>query len=118
VGGPMKRNLILCGESLLSTLDAKVSLLIQRTKNLVHHNFVKVVGCVHHLSSPAYKQNKGCVTLSLALPFYIRKSILRQKKKTYYGNSNISPMQKYNLSKKNPLKETQNIVQDIIITLL
>jgi hypothetical protein len=44
------------------------------------------------------QHNKGgCViTLYLALPFTL-KSILRQKKN--YENSNISPMQKYNLQK-------------------
>jgi hypothetical protein len=47
---------------------------------------------------------------TIALPFAL-KIILRQKKN--YGNSNISPsMQKYNLKKKNPLKETK-ILQDI-----
>jgi hypothetical protein len=45
----------------------------------------------------------------VALPVTF-KSILRQNKN--YGNSNISPMQKYNL-RKNPLKETK-ILQDII----
>jgi hypothetical protein len=48
----------------------------------------------------------------VALSFTL-KGILRQKKN--YENSNISPMQKYNLQK-NPLKETK-ILQDIIITL-
>jgi hypothetical protein len=41
----------------------------------------------------------------MALPFTL-KSILRQKKN--YENSNISPMQKYNLQKI-PLKETKNL---------
>jgi predicted adenine nucleotide alpha hydrolase (AANH) superfamily ATPase len=41
----------------------------------------------------------------MALPFTL-KSILRQKKK-YYGNSNISPWQKYNLQKKSS-KQNQN----------
>jgi hypothetical protein len=53
--------------------------------------------------------NKG-VCHTVALPFTL-KSILRQKK-NYDENSNISPMQKYNLQK-NPLKETK-IFQDII----
>jgi hypothetical protein len=41
----------------------------------------------------------------MALPFTL-KSMLRQKKKKNYGNSNISPCQNIIL-KKNPLKETQ-----------
>ncbi len=66
---------------------------------------------VHHCC-PSMSQmqiNKG-VCHTVALPFTL-KSILRQKK-NYDENSNISPMQKYNLQK-NPLKETK-IFQDII----
>jgi len=55
-------------------------------------------------------QNKQGVSHVLALPFTL-KSILRQNEN--YGNSNISPCKKYNLQKKNPLKETK-ILQDII----
>ncbi len=45
---------------------------------------------------------------------YIKKYILRQKKKKNYGNSNIYfTMQKYNLQNENRLRETK-ILQDII----
>jgi hypothetical protein len=48
----------------------------------------------------------------MALQFTLKSILLRQKKKNY-GNSNISPsMQKYNLRKKIPLKETK-ILQDM-----
>jgi hypothetical protein len=36
-----------------------------------------------------FHSNKGCVTLIVALPFTLKRVILRQKKN--YGNSNISP---------------------------
>jgi len=49
----------------------------------------------------------------VALPF-TSESILWQKNN--YGNSDISPCEKYNLQK-NPLKETK-ILQDIITLLL
>jgi hypothetical protein len=52
----------------------------------------------------------------MALPFTL-KSNLRQKKKKNYGNSNISPMQKYNLLQKTTQKKETKILQDIIITL-
>jgi len=42
----------------------------------------------------------------MALPFTLKKSILRQKKKNY-GNSNISPCKNIIFFKKNPLKETK-----------
>jgi hypothetical protein len=42
---------------------------------------------------------------TVGLPITL-KSILRQKKKTYYGNSKYFIMQKYNLQKHNP-KETK-----------
>jgi hypothetical protein len=60
-------------------------------------------------------KNKG-VCHTLALPFTLKKRMLRQKKKNY-GNSNISPC-KNNISNipKIPLKETK-ILQDIIINL-
>jgi hypothetical protein len=45
----------------------------------------------------------------VALPFTLKKSILRQKKKNNYGNSNISPCKNIpNLHQKNPLKRNQN----------
>jgi len=47
----------------------------------------------------------------MALPFTL-KSILRQKKKKNYGNSNISPSKNYDLQKKSSKKETK-ILQDI-----
>jgi hypothetical protein len=38
----------------------------------------------------------------MALPFYIKKGILRQRKKKNYGNSNIiSPCKNYNIQKIN-----------------
>jgi hypothetical protein len=43
-----------------------------------------------------------------ALPFTLKKSILRKKKKNY-GNSNISPCKNIIIKKKNPLKESQNL---------
>ncbi len=65
-------------KSLLSTLDAQVYLLTYtKDQNLVHHNFVKVVGYTPPIPpSPRTnktKQNKtmGASPYSLALPFYI-----------------------------------------------
>jgi hypothetical protein len=54
-----------------------------------------------------YKQG---VCHVVALPFTLKKSILRQKKN--YGNSNISPCKNI-VFQKNPLKETK-ILQSII----
>jgi hypothetical protein len=55
----------------------------------------------------------GCVTCG---PCHLhQKSIFLRHKEDYYENSNISPLQKYNLQK-NPLKETK-VFQDIITTL-
>jgi hypothetical protein len=49
------------------------------------------------ISNPKpYKKTRGVSHYVLAI--YIKKCILRQKKKNY-GNSNISPWQKYNLKK-------------------
>jgi hypothetical protein len=71
-----------------------------------------VVGYTMYSSLPRTNKTMGA-SHSLALPFTLTR-ILKQKK-TSYGNSNISPMQKKkNLHKKNPRKENQNIVQDII----
>jgi hypothetical protein len=50
----------------------------------------------------------------VALPITLKKSIFRQKEN--YENSNISQMQKYTQSSKNPIKKNQ-ILQDIIINL-
>jgi hypothetical protein len=53
-------------ESLLSTLDAQVYLLAYtKEQNLVHHNFVKVVGYPPPIPPPPVqtKQNNGCVTI-------------------------------------------------------
>jgi hypothetical protein len=65
------------------------------------------------------RERKQGVCHIVALPFTI-KSILRAKKKKKrkknYENSKYFTIQKYNLQKKNPLKET-NILQDIIITI-
>ncbi len=52
---------------------------------------------------PARNKGGGCHTV--ALPFTLKRSILRQKKN--YGNSNISPCQNI-IFKKCPLKEIQN----------
>jgi hypothetical protein len=49
----------------------------------------------------------------MALPFTLKKSILRQKKKNY-ENSNISPCKNNIIFKKNPLKETQIISRHYI----
>jgi len=58
---------------------------------------------------------KQGVCCTVALPFYIKKISLRQKKN--YGNSNILPHKKKKTKfQKNPQKETK-IVQDIIIIL-
>jgi hypothetical protein len=51
----------------------------------------------------------------MALPIYILKSISRQKKELQKLIEHF-PMQKYNLQKKKPLKETK-ILQDIMRTL-
>jgi hypothetical protein len=104
--------------TVLTTLDAKVCLLIQRTKNLVHHNFVKVVGCTPPiLSSPPTNKTRGA-SHSLWPCHFTFKKYLKAKEEDLLWKLKYFTMQKYNLSKKNPLKENQNIVQDIIITLL
>jgi hypothetical protein len=90
----MKRKLnIVQRESLLGTLDAKVSLL-SKDQNLVHHNLC----CwVHHLSSPPYKQNNGCLTLS-GLAIYIKTKYLKAKEDLLWKLKYFT-MQKYYLSK-------------------
>jgi hypothetical protein len=50
---------------------------------------MEIVIIVVILKKKSVELNKGCVTPTVALPFTILKSILRQKKN--YGNSNISP---------------------------
>jgi len=56
-------------------------------------------------------ETRGCVCVAtVALPFTL-KSILRKKKN--YGNSKYFTVQKCNLPKENPLKETK-IFQNII----
>jgi len=110
----------LCGPMRKSSKYSWCTSLLTYTKdqNFVHHNFVKVVGYPPPIPSPLQtKQNNGCVTHSLALPFYIKKSILRQKKTYYYENSNISPCKNIIFPKILVKKNIQNIVQDIIITL-
>jgi hypothetical protein len=57
-----------------------------------------------------HKTNKGCVVTLYGLHIYIKKVILRQKKKD--ENSNISTCKNYNLPSKNCIKETK-ILQDI-----
>jgi hypothetical protein len=77
------------------------------------------------------KINKGCVCVCvcvcdslLALPFYIKKGILRQKKKKKKKNlwklKNISPMQKTNNLPKKTSSKTKKpkSFQDIIIITL
>jgi hypothetical protein len=51
--------------------------------------------------------NSGCVTSGVALPFTL-KSILRQKKKKNYGNSNISPCKNIPNLQKRSSKRNQN----------
>ncbi len=65
------------------------------------------------MSASSDKWKQGVCHHIVALPFTL-KSIIRQKKN--YGNSNISPCNKYNLQK-NPLKETK-LRQDILTLLL
>jgi hypothetical protein len=48
----------------------------------------------------------------VALPFTLKSYYLKAKEELLWKNSNISPCKKYNLQKKNPLKETK-ILQDI-----
>jgi hypothetical protein len=54
----------------------------------------------------------GFVITPLALPFTLKKSILRPKKN--YGNSKFSPCKNLPNLQNNPLKETK-ILQDVII---
>jgi hypothetical protein len=62
------------------------------------------------------RENKGCVTM-WPWPFTL-KSILRQKKKKNYENSNISPSCKNIIFKKSSKRNPKKILQNIIITLL
>jgi hypothetical protein len=63
---------------------------------------------IQHLVKENSYYKKACVTLWPKLPFTLKKSILRQKKKKH-GNSNISPcrniiFQKSSKRNKNPLR--------------
>ncbi len=60
-----------------------------------------------------WKKNKGCVTLWPCPPFILKKHLMAKEELQKFK---YSTMQRYNLQKKNPLKETK-ILQDIIITL-
>jgi hypothetical protein len=63
-----------------------------KKKALVHNSSHWVLFCV------ATKETRGMPNCGLAI--YILKSMLRQKKKNYYGNSNISPCKNILIFKK------------------
>jgi hypothetical protein len=66
------------------------------------------------LGTPQKTFNKGCVSHTVALPFTFKKYLKAKEEELW--KFKYFTMQKYNLQKKNPLKETK-ILQDHIITL-